>query len=155
MRNLLIVAVLAAAGWGAYANFHRPDPLKTLLEVPALIPPNSYGGMRDITNLNVEVGPEPGRHTVIEFYDYECSACLTVARHLQYLAQLRPDVSVKVIRINPDLASKFNIQGIPHVLIYDSDGHLLADDKARQKGGLDLLYQWMKQELKRNSDSEP
>ena len=39
---------------------------------------------------------------------------------------------------------------MPHVLIFDADGDLLAADDGKDKAALKLLYEWMNAELKRD-----
>jgi len=150
MRSVLVVAVLAAAGWGAYTQLRQADPLDKLTDAPLFVPPGSYGGIQDVSSLSLEVGPEPGRHTVIAFYNLGCSACVTLSRHLQYLSRLRPDVAIRLVRLNSPLAMKFNVASVPHIIIYDCNGSLVAQDRGSDKAGLELLYNWMKRELEKS-----
>ncbi|HUS47920.1 MAG TPA: hypothetical protein VM098_07365, partial [Phycisphaerae bacterium] len=59
-------------------------------------------------------------------------------------------VAVRLVQLDPNLAGKFDIEGVPHVLVYDSSGKLLAGDQGRQKAGQELLYKWMNLELKKH-----
>ena len=89
---------------------------------------------------------ELGLPTVIEFYADSCHNCRILHNYFKQFLQLRPDVAVRQIRLPNDWLPqkiwekyKIDIQAIPHIIIYDGDGQLVAFDEGRKKEGLEFL----------------
>jgi hypothetical protein len=152
MRRLLLATSLVVAGWAGYLHFTPRPAIDVLTRVPADFPPGSRGGIEHRSDDNLRVAGVPGRHTVVEFYDLRCGGCATLDRDLRDLVRRRPDVAVRRIRVDDDLAKAFGVQRVPHVVIYGASGDVLAEDKGSGKAGLDLLYEWMKAEAGKRTD---
>jgi thiol-disulfide isomerase/thioredoxin len=150
MKPIAAVVLLACAGWAVYAYALAPEPLEALAEVPESPPAGSVGGIVDVSYTPGPIVPEPGRHTVIEFYTLRCPGCRRLSRYLDDFSRRRPDVAIRTVKLDREAAAQFEVRSVPHVLIYDSDGDLVVADRGRDKAGLDLLQEWMQQEARRH-----
>jgi len=155
-KIVLVLVLLTACGYGAYRHLTAPPPpLVRLARVPETFPTGSQGGIRQILPTG-EIGGHrvPGRHTVIVVSATWCGPCQSLAGYLRDFAVQRPDVAIR--KIDVDEAGgwdavrqkcKINLQGVPHVIIYDADGELVAQDVGKEKDGLKLLNEWLNHEL--------
>jgi len=149
MKRFAVLVVLGCAGWAGYTYFLAPEPLEALAEVPDAPPAGSVGGIVDVSYTPGPIGPEPGRHTIIEFYTTRCPGCRRLSRYLDDFSRRRPDVAIRKVKLDREAAEQFNVRTVPHVIIYDADGKLLAQDSGSDKAGLDLLQEWMQEEARR------
>ncbi len=96
---------------------------------------------------DVEDHIEQGLPTVIEFYADYCSGCRGLDNHLRSFVKLRPGVAVRQFKLSNEWKPSeiwanynLNISSIPHVIIYDHDGKLIAQDDGNKKEGFDFIY---------------
>lgn len=157
--KILLILVLGVCVWGAVRHFYTPsDAVARLATVPGRIPSGSQGGMADIPpGYDLERQCEDGRTTVFVVAQSTCSNCRTLESHLKQFLVLRPDVAIRFIRLGDSwkqdrLAGMgVNVLSVPHVLIYDGDGDLVAADDGRNKDGLNLLWRWMSTEIRKRT----
>jgi thiol-disulfide isomerase/thioredoxin len=102
---------------------------------------------------SVDVRPllAPGRMTLIDFYSPYCPPCLMVAPLLEQLAQKRPDLVIRKLNINrpgfkgidwrSPLAQQYRIRAVPHFVIFNQRGKMLAEGKAAAP----MVERWLKE----------
>ncbi len=65
-----------------------------------------------------------GKVTIVDFYADWCGPCRMIGPHLEKLA--KDDDAVVLRKVNVDkngaLAAKYNVRGIPHILVFDKAG---------------------------------
>jgi hypothetical protein len=157
-KTILAVLMLAGVGGAVYNFTADPSPLDQLLTVPktAFDP-----GYRDIEIIipetDLSLSAEPGRITVFVFTSDSCPSCEKLDRFLRMLTGRRGDVAVRLIDVGYRWSSQqvrmdygINIATVPHVVIYGSDGKLIARDDGREKEALELLCEWVNTELRRS-----
>ena len=156
--KILVVVLLLAGVAGAVVQLtSSPPPMDVLLARPDP-KPTSEPGVKVI-----EAGPDPAASavpshiTVLAYTSDSCPGCRKLAKHVASLVSRRPDVAVRLVDLghrwgNQDYTSLYGteIRSVPHVLIFDADGDLLAGDDGKDKAGLKLLYEWMNAEIKRD-----
>jgi hypothetical protein len=154
--------LLAAAGvLGGIVWFYQgpsADPIDVLLQAPDSFPASGSGGIAAIqARGSVTAYAEPGRHSVIVLTSQRCPGCRQLERHLDSFTRMRPDVAIRTI----DLGGEWNsmsvardygepLHSVPHVVLVSADGDVIARDDGRDKEGLQLLYDWMNAELRRD-----
>ena len=159
MKIKIIVTVMLLAGAaGAVVQYaSAPPPIDVLMTTPKSAG-TAEGGME-----TVEVGQspdtcrQPAHITVVAYTSDLCPACRKLERHLASLVAMRPDVAVRRVdlgnrwsRLECKKQYGIDVRSVPHVVLFDADGNLLAQDQGRDKAGLELLYEWMNAELKRS-----
>jgi len=88
---------------------------------------------------------------VFDFYSNYCPPCRALAPYLETLHERRDDIAVVVVDINrpgvqgidwgSPVAREFQLQSIPHLMIYDKEGALDCEgDEARSK-----VIAWIKE----------
>jgi len=155
--KLFVFVALTACAIGAYYRLaDARDSIDVLMDLPEDFPPSSVPGIAEtVPGTVLRASCEPGRITVFVFYSDSEAGCLSLRRHVRTLADLRPDVAFRMVDLGEHWQGKnYNARfgiwlgGVPHVAIYDTKGRLLAGDHGPDKSGLDLLYDWLKEELK-------
>jgi len=153
--KVILCLLIVACAVGAYVQMTAgPAPLETLLKTAGAAPGYAHGDIQMIEpGPSVERFCEPGRITVFAFVSDSCPGCRKIRGHVQDHARQRPDVAIRLIDVgyrwrSDDCRARYgvNIYSVPHVLIYDAEGNLLAADDGRDKDGLELLYDWMNAE---------
>jgi thioredoxin 1 len=98
--------------------------------------------------IDVKKFVKPGQTTIIDFYSRSCAPCMKLAPMLDAMAAKRP--KTQVVKLNIDrpgaqgidfdspLAKKYNIQGIPHLMVFDESGAL----KAQGREALTMVLEW-------------
>jgi len=158
VRILVVVLLVAAAAGAVYQWTTPPDPMDVLLAEPD---PDVEG------EPGIEVikpGPdpadacEPSHVTVLAYSSDSCPGCRKLKKHLKRLLAIRPDVAVRIVDLGhrwggKDYKSLYGteIRSVPHILLFDADGNLLAEDDGRDKDGLKVLYKWLNAEIRRDS----
>ena len=156
--KILVVVLLLAGVAGAVVQLtSSPPPMDVLLAEPGSNT-TSPPAVR-----TVKAGPvpaaacEPSHITVLVYTSDSCGGCRKLKTHVKSLVSIRPDVAVRLVDLglrwgNLDYESLYGtkIRSVPHVLIFDADGDLLAADDGKDKAALKLLYEWMNAELKRD-----
>jgi len=155
VRILVGVMLLAGAAGAVVQYVAEAPPIEVLMA-----PPKSPGEGRV---LQIDAGPvpadcsEPSHITVLAYTSDACGGCVKLKGHLRKLVALRPDVAVRLVDLGRkwhgvDYKSLYGIElrSVPHVVLFDADGKVLAQDSASDKAGLELLYEWMNAELKRS-----
>ena len=151
---IVILAVCVVAAWRDLTA--KPPPVERLLETPTSFPANSLGGIRQVVlpSANLAGLRQPGRVNVFAFYSDSCPGSRQLCGYIGGFTRLRPDVAFQMVNLGPqwrhkDYKTAYGIElgSVPHVMIYDSDGTLLAGDNRSSKGGLELLSDWINREI--------
>ncbi len=158
--KILVSVMLLAGAAGAVVRYACPPPPIDILMVTPKSARNAEGGME-----TVEVGQspdtcrQPGHLTAVIYTSDLCSACRKLERHLGSLLIMRPDVVVRRVdlgkqwnRLECKRAYGVDIRSVPHVVLFDAEGTVLARDDGHDKAGLELLYKWMNAELLRTHE---
>jgi len=157
--KIIIILVLGVCVWGAVRHFYTPsDAIARLIAAPGRIPSGSRGGMANIPPAyDLERQCEDGRTTVFVVTQSTCSNCRTLESHLAQFLVLRPDVAIRFLRLGDQWKQDqlegmgINVRSVPHVLIYDGEGDLVAADDGLDKDGLNTLWRWMSTEIRKRS----
>jgi thiol-disulfide isomerase/thioredoxin len=93
----------------------------------------------------------PGKVTLVEFTSPYCGPCLTLAPLLEQLASKRPDLVIKKVNINrpqvrtidwrSPVAQQFGIRSVPHVVIFDPKGKVIAQGRPAMQQLMDWLWE--------------
>jgi thiol-disulfide isomerase/thioredoxin len=91
---------------------------------------------------------KPGQTTVIDFYSRSCPPCMKLGPMLEAMAAKRP--KTQVVKLNIDrpgakgidfdspLAKQYNLQGVPHLMVFDESGTL----KAQGQEAINMVLPW-------------
>ena len=85
--------------------------------------------------------PVKGKTTVVDVFSPYCPPCMRLAPLLEELAQKRSDLAIKKVNIQrPEksegidwqspLAQQLGLHSVPHFMIFDNKGELVAEEKA-------------------------
>ena len=157
--KIVIILVLGVCVWGAVRHVYTPsDAVARLTAVPGRFPSGSRGGMADVPpGSDLDRQCEEGRTTVFVVSQSTCSNCRTLEGHLKQFLVLRPDVAIRFIRLGDQwkqdrlAGMDINVRSVPHVLIYDGEGDLVAADDGLDKAGLNLLWRWISTEIRKRA----
>ena len=157
--KVAVVVVLAVCAVGAYRKMTaRASPLERVMEVPSSFGSGSRGGISyAIPGPALRNYCEPGRTTVFAFTSDRCPGCRQLKTLFGALTGLRPDVAVRIVDLGDNWSGDYrtmygiNLRSVPHVMIYDDAGELVAGDDGGDKAGLDLLCEWMNAEVRRRA----
>jgi len=117
--------------------------------------PGAWGGDANAANpgqtLDLKSLPVKGKSTLLDFYSPYCPPCMAMAPVLDKLAQKRPDLAIRRININrPEvkgidwrspLAQQLTLRAVPHFMIFDPRGQLVAEGKA----AIPQLKSWLRE----------
>jgi thioredoxin 1 len=72
--------------------------------------------------------PGSGKVTVLYFWAEWCAPCKGLSPALQQMADADHDITLKKINADesPKEASQYNVQGIPHVIVFDRNGGIVG-----------------------------
>ena len=152
---IVILVVCAVAAWCDLTA--EPPPVERLLDAPKSFPSNSLSGIQRVIlpSANLAGLCQRGRVNVFTFYSDSCRGSRQLCGYIGRFTRIRPDVTFHMVNLGPqwrrkdcDQAYGIKLGSIPHVMIYDSDGALLAGDTRGKKDGLELLCDWMNREAK-------
>jgi thiol-disulfide isomerase/thioredoxin len=136
MKRLLallctLVLVTAAPAAGMHAKARKPLSI-------------SQGAEVNLADFLV-----PGKFTIFDFTSEYCAPCRGYDETLFLLHQQRADVAVVKVDINrptyhkidweSPVAKQYDLQSIPHFVIYGPDGKLLADDNNDERAARVLV----------------
>ena len=159
MKHIVVFIVIASS---IYFLAIRKSDLDKLM-IPATGYSETQVGNRfvDIEPSRLPITPyelvEPGVTTVVYFHDAQCHGCRQLDRNLTDFLRVRPDVAVRKVSISPGKDGyseairnfRSRIYMTPFILIFSSNGKLIAGDDRTDGKGYDLLEKWMVAELKR------
>lgn len=152
---LVLAGVCAIAGGLLYGGDSSGNALQTLLAEPA--DPSRVGVVEAGLRPTAEDYIVPGHITVVAYGASWCPGCRQFKNHASQLVRMRPDVAVVHVDVGPvfrdgDPAQSLNrdMQSIPHFVVFDAEGNILAEDVGRDRDGADLVYEWMNAERARN-----
>jgi hypothetical protein len=98
-----------------------------------------------------------GLPTVILFGTKMCPGTKRLKTQFKQFLNLRSDVAVRQIYLPNDWQPddvreeyQIDVGSVPHIIIYDSDGELVAQDEGRDKKGFEFLYKWMNDEIQKD-----
>ena len=151
---IVTLTVCVVAAWRNLTA--KPPPVEQLLETPESFPANSQAGIRKVIlpSANLAGLCQRGRINVFAFYSDNCGGSRQLRGYIGRFTKLRPDVTFQMVDLGPQWRQKdheeaygIKLGSVPHVMIYDSDGALLAGDTRSSKDGLELLVDWMQREV--------
>ena len=151
---IITLAVCVVAAWRDLTA--KPPPVERLLDAPTSFPDNSLAGVQEmiLPSGNLPGLCQRGRVNVFTFYSDSCPGSQKLRGYIGRFTQVRPDVTFQMVDLGPQWRQKdcyqaygIKLGSVPHVMIYDSDGSLLARDTRGGKDGLDLLVDWMNKEV--------
>ncbi|MDP6545380.1 MAG: hypothetical protein QGH60_15450 [Phycisphaerae bacterium] len=151
---IITLAVCVVAAWRDLTA--KPPPVERLLDAPTSFPANSLAGIRNVAlpSANLAGLCQRGRVNVFTFYSDSCPGSGQLRGYIGRFTKMRPDVTFQMVDLGPqwrqkdcDQAYGIKLGRVPHVMIYDSGGGLLAGDTDSSKDGLELLLEWMNKEV--------
>ncbi|MBL7221609.1 MAG: hypothetical protein ISS69_15975 [Phycisphaerae bacterium] len=151
---IVTLAVCVAAAWRDLTA--KPPPIELLLATPNSFPDNSLAGVQKmiLPSANLVGLCQRGRVNVFTFYSDNCPGSRKLCGYIGRFTQMRPDVTFQMVDLGPQWRRKdcyqaygLELGSVPHVMIYDSDGSLLARDTRNGKDGLNLLVDWINKEV--------
>lgn len=79
-----------------------------------------------------------GKITIFDFYADWCGPCRTIGPVLEDIAKKDSDVVVRKINVdnNQTLARKYKVNGIPHIMVYNKTGKMIATIVGADKDGV-------------------
>lgn len=137
------------------------NDLDKLMRVPTSASSNE-SGIHDVTFETSRYDPllevVDGSYTILYFHSNSCPACRTLVKDLKRFLKVRPDVAVRKFDLgdNWTVDSAYNtyslkIPMVPFIYIYDPDGSLISKDSENDREGYNLLYKWIRAELRNKS----
>lgn len=117
----------------------------------------AYGGaVKEVNSgspgqtLDLKTLPVRGKTTLVDVYSPNCPPCMRLAPLLGKLARKRPDLAIRKVNIQrPEikgqidwqspLAKQLNLKAVPHFLLFDRQGKLIAEGREAQQ----QLMQWL------------
>lgn len=82
--------------------------------------------------IDIEPFVAKGNFTIFDFYSVYCPPCMAIAPYLEKLVEARDDIVVRKVDINrkgvqgidwrSPLARQYELQSIPHFILYDKSG---------------------------------
>ena len=155
--RILVGVMLMAAVAGAVVHLTSASASIDVLMAKPTSAQEDRGGIE-----YVDAGPvpaacrEPKHVTVLAYTSDSCPGCRKLSKHLDRLVNTRPDVAVRIVDLGRRWSARnckslygIDIYSVPHILLFDADGNLLAEDIGRDKAGLKLLYEWLNAEIRR------
>lgn len=137
-----------------------PLVLFALVLIFSLVPgqnPAQAGSVEEVNwgrggeTLELNTLPVFGRTTLVDFYSPFCPPCVQVAPLLEELGQRRADLVIKKININrpqvqgidwkSPLAQQHQIRSVPHFLIFNPQGKLVA----RGQTAMNQVISWLRE----------
>lgn len=118
---LLLVAVGAALGYGAYRASQAPSEEDLTGDV-------QWASKGEAFDLNQQLAP--GKYTIVDFYADWCPPCRALDPQLRRLASKRSDVAVRKVDIvdwDSAVVKQFGVTALPHMQVYDPNGTLLGE----------------------------
>ncbi|MEA3400156.1 MAG: thioredoxin family protein [Armatimonadota bacterium] len=92
-----------------------------------------------------------GKITIFDFYSDYCPPCRVISPKLEELAARRDDIAVVKVDINrpgvsgidwqSPVARKYSLHSIPHFVIYDADGRVMAEGRRAYQ----QVNEWLRQ----------
>ncbi|MEI7835457.1 MAG: hypothetical protein WCK05_03500 [Planctomycetota bacterium] len=159
----VLLVIMAACGAGAYFDLTgQRAPLARLMQPAEAAGNRGYGGIVELAvGGDITECRQSGRVTVFVFTVSRSSVCGKLQNLIGQFVQIRPDVAFRFIDIT-DLQEAegdwreylgADVRTVPHVMIYDAQRRLIAEDKKDDKDGLKLLYTWISKEHERLGSS--
>ena len=153
MNKMIVVVVLGLCAYFGHRQYAAAQAYKALSEVASN--PQGAGGFKRLQPIQrLTAYLEPGRHTVFIFSAQWCPACRALESELPQFVLQRPDVAIRSISVDDAQSTQaamqncgVKIRSIPHVVIYDSKGELVARDDGSDKSGYEVLTRWVSHEL--------
>jgi hypothetical protein len=156
-KAVVIVVALGLCGYFAQRHFAAASACRKLADVPIVA--QGEGGFEHLCPTQpLTAYRVNGRHTVFIFSAQWCPGCRSLEAQLPHFLELRRDVAIRHISVDDPAASRraveatdVKLRSIPHVVIYNADGELAAEDDGSDKSGLQTLVKWMNDELQREA----
>jgi thiol-disulfide isomerase/thioredoxin len=160
-KAIVIVIALGLCGYFAQRRIAAASACRKLADVPAAAAAvaQADGGFAHLCPTQpLAAYRQSGRHTVFIFSAQWCPGCRSLEAQLPHFLELRRDVAIRHISVDDPAASQraveasgVKLRSIPHVVIYNADGELAAEDDGSDKAGLETLVKWMNDELQREA----
>jgi len=155
--KVIIIVILTVCAAAALRDLTaETPPIERLLDTPKSFPANSIGGMREVTPPSADLAGicQGGRVNVFTFYSNSCPGSRKLCAFVRGFTNIRPDVAFQMVNLGDqsrgsDFEALYGIkvQSVPHIMIYDTEGTLLAGDDRQSKAGLELLCDWINKEV--------
>lgn len=91
----------------------------------------------------------PGKTTIFDFYSTFCPPCMRIKPAMEKLHHDRPDIAVVEVDINrpghqgidfkSPVGLQYQLESIPHFVIYGPDGQLVVEDKGQEMAAYDAV----------------
>jgi thiol-disulfide isomerase/thioredoxin len=119
-----------------------------LAALPALAGVTEGNSGKTGQTIDIKQFVKPGQTTVIDFYSRSCPPCMKLGPMLEAMAAKRP--KTQVVKLNIDrpgakgidfdspLAKQYNLQGVPHLMVFDESGTL----KAQGQEAINMVLPW-------------
>jgi len=148
---IVILLVCVAAGW--HKMTARPEPVEELLSKPDSVPAGSRGGVLQFPNPPADPSDirQPGRINVITYYSDSCPGSRQLGAYIGHLSRMRPDAAFQMVNVSSRRDCGIELTSTPHVMIYATDGALLAADSGDSKEGVELLCDWLNRQASANA----
>lgn len=157
MKKILLIVFIGAAVY-SYLNAGVMKSLLASADTAQVTSDSGIKTLRSVGGFGFDVNDlvVPGQVTVVAFTVSWCPACRTLSSNFKRFNKVRPDVVIREVRMkdkwNIPWAKKqfgLDIASTPHVLVFDANGQLLAQDNGSDRSGYKLLFKWMNTEVRK------
>lgn len=139
------IALIAAVIAGYFFFFNDSGLIKT-----SNLEANSESGLKVVTTDDLHSLAVPDMFTVVELYTTSCPGCKKLKKYYDKFLPRRPDIAVRRVRLPEDWSAdevsaqySTNVMGTPHILIFDQDQEVIAEDDGNKRHGSTLLKKWI------------
>lgn len=121
-----------------------PAPAKVLPEPGKPITTTTREEVRKVEQVsggNLEKYLAHGKVTIVDFYADWCGPCRSIGPYLEDLAKQNDDVVLRKVNVdkNQQLAERYGVSGIPHIMIFDKAGKSLGTIVGADRTGVKRL----------------
>lgn len=82
-----------------------------------------------VPGTDFETATGTGKPTLVDFWAAWCGPCLKLSPVLDEIAEEHPEYAIVKVDIEaaPDLALKYQVTGVPRILVLDANGEVRSD----------------------------
>lgn len=134
---------------GQQVDLSQPKPVKPTVE--EMKNGNSRQINEDTPGEEIDIAKHKvsGHFTIFDFYSESCGPCMRIAPELLELTKERPDIAVRSIDVdrggtqgidwNSPVCQQYKIHSLPHFVIMNSDGRIVAQGRAASDAVIKLI----------------